>query len=63
MRVLEASPASKPIMGKKKHKLRKQNRENEQCLSDSSDEARDPGMPGEYFYWHVYLTLNVRGPS
>ena len=42
MRVLESKPGGATIlliMGKKKHKLRKQSKENEQCMSDSSDDG------------------------
>ena len=44
MRVQETKPTGKAtIMGKKKHKLRKQAKENELCPSDSSDEGINPG--------------------
>ena len=40
MRVLESKPVVTQTMGKKKHKLRKQSKENKLCPgSDSSDEA------------------------
>ena len=39
MRVLESKTSQAYSMGKRKHKLRKQNKDNEQCPSDSSDEG------------------------
>ena len=45
MRVLETKVATTGlIMGKKKHRIRKQNRENSLFPSDSSDDAHASGI-------------------